>query len=171
MAEFVLLIKIRLKPGENQQLCRMRRRIVKIKNLHSWEVTPEEATQIQRHLAPRIKSSGPHEEPRYVAGADISFFPPSPAAYAGIVVLDFPSLKLVAQFTIKDRLRFPYVPGLLSFREAPTLLHLFQKIRPAPQLIFFDGHGLAHPRAFGLACHMGLFLNRPAIGWHPITVH
>ncbi len=80
------------------------------------------------------------------------------------MLLRFPSLEVLAQFTHRGTVRFPYVPGLLSFREAPLLLDLFRQVKPAPDLVFFDGQGLAHPRKFGLACHLGLFLDRPSIG-------
>jgi len=102
--------------------------------------------------------------PPFVAGADISFSKGITAAYAGVVILSFPSLEVTDEYSIKGLLKFPYVPGLLSFREAPILLNLFSKLQTTPDLIFFDGQGLAHPRRFGLACHMGLLMNCSTIG-------
>ncbi|MCH8157917.1 MAG: endonuclease V [Nitrospinae bacterium] len=137
---------------------------MKIENLHSWDVTPKEAAEIQKKLAGKITLSFKNSPPRIVAGADISFSKGSDNAYAGIVLLSFPSLELIHEYGLSGPLKFPYVPGLLSFREAPLLLKLLRHVNPAPDLLFFDGQGLAHPRRFGLACHMGLLLDRPAIG-------
>jgi len=93
---------------------------------------------------------------------DISFCKES--AYAGMVVLNANSLDVIDQFILKGKISFPYVPGLLSFREAPLLLKLLKHVSQKPDLIFFDGHGVAHPRGLGLASHMGLFLNCPTVG-------
>ncbi len=135
-----------------------------VHNLHSWEVSIQDAPSLQKQLAKKVRLTGGKKTPKIVAGADISMNKHSPHAYAGVILLEFPSLKVLDSFTAEGELRFPYIPGLLSFREAPILLDLFKKVRPDPDLIFFDGHGLAHPRRLGLACHMGLFLDCPAIG-------
>jgi len=133
--------------------------------LHSWSVSPKEAVEIQKRLAEKLILRGPLKAPRVVAGADVSFDKESPArAYAGVVLMDFPSLEPIAEFTHRELVQFPYIPGLLSFREAPALLNLFKRVSPCPDLCFYDGHGIAHPRRFGLASHIGLFLNRPAVG-------
>ena len=137
---------------------------MKIKHSHSWDVSPKEAAKIQRNLACKIRLNWKISLPQFVAGADISFSKGSTDVYAGVVILSFPSLKLIHAYSIKGRLKFSYVPGLLSFREAPLLLKLFSKIQTTPDLIFFDGQGLAHPRRFGLACHMGLLLNCSTVG-------
>ena len=137
---------------------------MKIKNLHRWDVSIREAPLLQKKLASRVRHKGSRKTPRIVAGADISLNKHSATAYAGVVLLEFPSLEIIDTFTLTDTLPFPYVPGLLSFREGPVILKLFRKVRPAPDLVFFDGHGFAHPRRFGLACHMGLFLDCPTIG-------
>lgn len=138
---------------------------MKVKSLHSWDVSPKEATEIQASLAEKISRDFKRENILLIAGADVGFDKASPTrAYAGVVLMEYPSLETVAEFTSREVVRFPYIPGFLSFREAPILLNLFKKISPAPDLIFFDGHGIAHPRRLGLASHMGLFLDRPAIG-------
>ncbi|PIQ96719.1 MAG: deoxyribonuclease V [Nitrospinae bacterium CG11_big_fil_rev_8_21_14_0_20_56_8] len=137
---------------------------MKIYPLHPWDVSTEEAVRIQQSLACRIRLRGGSALPALVAGADLGFSHTSQTIYAGVVLLKFPSLELVAKFTLQGRVTFPYVPGLLSFREAPLLLELFKKVRPTPGLLMFDGQGLAHPRRFGLACHLGLLLDLPAIG-------
>ena len=137
---------------------------MKTKHLHSWDVSPKEAVRIQRNLACKISLNWKNFFPKFIAGADISFSKGTNVVYAGVVILSFPPLELIGENSIKGLLKFPYVPGLLSFREAPILLELFSKIQMTPDLIFFDGQGLAHPRRFGLACHMGLLLNCSTIG-------
>ncbi len=99
-----------------------------------------------------------------MAGADISLTRNSTGAFAGIVVLNARTLEIADEYFIKGKIEFPYIPGLLSFREAPLLLKLFKKVSPAPQLVFFDGQGIAHPRRLGLASHMGLLLGCTTIG-------
>ena len=137
---------------------------MKIKHLHSWDVSPKEAAKIQRNLACKVSLNWKNFSPKFIAGADISFSKGTNVVYAGVIILSFPSLELIGEYSIKGLLKFPYVSGLLSFREAPILLELFNKIQMTPDLIFFDGQGLAHPRRFGLACHMGLLLNCSTIG-------
>lgn len=132
--------------------------------LHSWNVTPKEAAAIQTRLAKRIVLQPLGASPKIVAGADIAFDKDSDTAYSAVVLLEFPSLKPIGEFALKGPVTFPYIPGLLSFREAPLLLKLFEKVSPVPDLLFFDGQGLAHPRKLGLASHLGLLLDRPAVG-------
>ena len=137
---------------------------MKVNTLYPWNITTQEAARIQKKLAKKVQHKGSHKPLRTVAGADISFTRNSLVAYAGAVVMSYPDLQLIEKFTLKGKLSFPYIPGFLSFREAPILIGLFAKIKTRLDLIFFDGQGLAHPRRFGLACHMGLILDRPAIG-------
>lgn len=131
---------------------------------HSWNVTPTEAVAIQRTLRGRIVTAGRIPTPRLVAGADISWDAPSGVGYAGIVVLRWPDLAEVERVGVRGRATFPYVPGLLSFREGPLLLEAFARLASDPDVLFFDGQGFAHPRRMGIACHLGLILDRPAIG-------
>lgn len=138
---------------------------MKIKSIHSWNVSLGEAVQIQKRLAEKIKIVPLSKEPETIAGADIGWIKSSPArAFAGVVLMKFPSLRVVGEIIREGEVGFPYVPGLLSFREAPLLLELFKTLSPAPDLVFFDGHGIAHPRRLGLASHLGLFLNCPTVG-------
>lgn len=137
---------------------------MKTLSLHPWKVTSQQALKIQKELAHRIEQKNRLRTPQWIAGADISLTVKSKEAFAGIVVLDARTLEIVNEYFIKGEIAFPYIPGLLSFREAPLLLKLFKKVSPAPQLIFFDGQGIAHPRNLGLASHMGLFLDCPTIG-------
>ncbi len=101
---------------------------------------------------------------RFVAGADLAFDPDSDLAFAGVIVYRFPELEEVERCMARRRLRFPYIPGLLSFREGPALLAAFARLRTEPDLILIDGHGRAHPRLFGIACHLGVLLDKPTVG-------
>jgi len=135
-----------------------------VRALHSWDITPQEARLLQTRLAGRVRRRGRMSDPRVVAGADISMEKHSPAAWAGVVLLEFPSLEVIGRFGLAGNIDFPYIPGLLSFREGPLLLRVFEKITPKPDVIFFDGQGVAHPRGLGLASHLGLFLDCPTLG-------
>jgi deoxyribonuclease V len=144
--------------------------------LHRWNVTIPEARAIQMALRERVDLRDCFRRIRYVAGADLALEQSAPItwkrglhassgrAIAGVVVYRFPELEEVERVSVVRPLRFPYVPGLLSFREAPALLAAFARLRHAPDLIFVDGHGYAHPRRFGIASHLGVLLDRPTIG-------
>ncbi len=99
-----------------------------------------------------------------IAGADISFNKFSETVYAGIVVLSLPDLRIVETAGVRSVAKFPYVPGLLSFREAPSLLEAWEKLKTKPDVLMLDGQGIAHPRRFGIACHVGVLLDWPTIG-------
>ncbi len=131
---------------------------------HSWRVTPKQAVAIQRELRGKVIPRGRVSRPRLVAGADLAFDNTSERVHACVVVLAFPSMDVVEIVVHRGYARFPYVPGLLSFRETPPLLGAFKKLRHSPDVIFIDGHGLSHPRAAGIACHIGILLERPVIG-------
>lgn len=140
--------------------------------LHDWEVTPAEAREIQSRLRALVELNDRLPRLRIVAGADVSLELAEPGgwrqgrgrAFAGIVVYRFPDMEELERVSAHLPLRFPYVPGLLSFREIPALLAAFERLRHAPDLIFYDGHGYAHPRRIGIASHLGLLLDRPTIG-------
>lgn len=131
---------------------------------HSWTVTPKEAVEIQRRLANRIALRGTVRRPSLVAGADLAFSPDRTQCIAGIVVWDVKKQKVIEQQVVHRKVRFPYVPGLLSFREAPAILPALRRLQCTPDVFMFDGQGYAHPRRFGLACHMGLLIDRPTVG-------
>ncbi len=135
-----------------------------MKRLHSWDLTPAEAVQLQRELAGRIDVRTPLAGPRLVAGADVSYNRFSPTLYAAVVVLRSDDWSIVETQTAVGPSPFPYIPGLLSFREAPILLEAFAKLQDQPDAVMCDGQGLAHPRRFGLACHLGLWLDIPCLG-------
>lgn len=132
--------------------------------LHPWNVTPREAAQIQLRLRERFEPADRFGEIRRVAGADVALDLRRKIAIAGVVVYSFPDMAELERVWAKRRLTFPYVPGLLSFRETPVLIRAFAKLRHPPDLIFSDGHGYAHPRRFGIACHLGVVLDCPTIG-------
>jgi len=137
-----------------------------VRNLHDWQVTYEEARTIQRDLRRSLilHDDGIPDDIRLIAGADISYARGDDLFYAALVVLTLPGLELVEETSHTERVTFPYIPGLLSFREGPVLLRAFAQLQTRPDVAVFDGQGLAHPRQFGLACHMGLFLDIPTIG-------
>lgn len=131
---------------------------------HGWNVSPARAIEIQRELAARIRRRPPRGPLRRVAGLDAAFSRDGRSCIAGVVVWDRFSRRVIEQHIARRRLAFPYVPGLLSFREAPALLAALRKLRAAPDALMCDGQGLAHPRRFGLACHIGLIAGLPALG-------
>jgi deoxyribonuclease V len=131
-----------------------------------WDVTPREAIDLQRRLAPLVVTSGDPAPVQLVAGVDISVggrVRRTPGRGA-VVVLSIPSLVAVEQSTVEQQPTFPYVPGLLSFREIPVLLPAFLRLRAQPDLLVVDGQGYAHPRRIGLASHLGLVFDLPSIG-------
>ncbi|HXG12763.1 MAG TPA: endonuclease V [Gemmataceae bacterium] len=137
---------------------------MKITPLHSWDLDPGEAIELQRQLAGRIDVSTPVDRCELIAGADISYNRFSNTFYAGVVVLRTSDWTVIETQGAVGESNFPYIPGLLSFREGPILLKAFAKLQSEPDVVMFDGQGLAHPRRFGLACHMGLWLDRPSLG-------
>ncbi|HEY9286369.1 MAG TPA: deoxyribonuclease V [Pyrinomonadaceae bacterium] len=132
--------------------------------LHEWDVTPREAVELQKQLRERVRVVPLGKKIETVAGADISFNKFDPAVYAGIVVLRLPSLEVVEEVGVVSETRFPYVPGLLSFRETPSVLEAWAKLKTEPDAVMFDGQGLAHPRRVGIASHVGLLIDRPTLG-------
>jgi deoxyribonuclease V len=132
--------------------------------LHDWNLSPREAIQMQQSLRERVLVQPLDREIKTIAGCDISFNKYSTTLYAGIVVLRLPTLETIEEVSAVGETKFPYVPGLLSFREAPALLQAWAKLQTEPDAVMFDGQGLAHPRRLGIASHAGLLLNRPTIG-------
>ena len=135
-----------------------------MERLHSWQVSPAEALDIQRSLAAQVTRSSQVTTPRFIAGVDISAANAQGIATGAVVVLEYPELRLVETKVAQGRPNFPYVPGLLSFRESPLTLAACEQLTVTPDLILVDGQGIAHPRRLGLASHLGLLLNTPTIG-------
>jgi len=131
---------------------------------HSWSVTPKRAIAIQKSLAKRVRLVGSLRQLRLAAGTDLAFSPDGTESIAGVVLWDVHDRCVVEQHVVRRPVRFPYVPGLLSFREAPAIAAAIRKLSREPDVFLFDGQGYAHPRRFGLACHVGLWLDRPSIG-------
>ena len=130
--------------------------------LHPWEMTPAEARQIQNELRNEVISQDRFGDIKTVAGVDLGF--KKDVARASVIVLSFPELQLIDGVLVESPVPFPYIPGLLSFRETPPLLKAFTQLNTEPDLIIADGQGIAHPRRFGIASHLGLILDRPTIG-------
>jgi deoxyribonuclease V len=146
------------KPQEH----RLRRVILKITSLHPWDVSPAEATAIQQRLRDKVSQETSLTQVRAVAGVDVSI--KDDMAKAAVVVLNYPDLTPVDQSTAEQPAQFPYIPGLLAFREGPVVLRALEKLITEPDLFVFDAQGLAHPRRMGLATHIGLIIDRPSIG-------
>lgn len=132
--------------------------------LHRWDLTPGEAVALQRELRHLIQLVPPQGQITTIAGADISFNRFSNVVWAGIVVLRLDDLSIIDSVGLRTSTSFPYIPGLLSFREAPPLLEAWSRLTVRPDAIILDGQGIAHPRRFGIACHLGLLLGLPSIG-------
>ena len=131
---------------------------------HSWQVTTAGAREIQTELAGEVSRIGDIPDPRFIAGVDISVNRWTKTGTGAVVVLSYPAMEIEEIKVVTDSINFPYVPGLLSFREMPLLLQAFEQISQAPDLVLVDGQGIAHPRRIGLASHLGLWLGLPTIG-------
>jgi len=137
---------------------------MKCLNLHPWDLQYSEAIKVQQELKARLILEAPSIDPKLVAGADVSYSKSSDMFYSSVVVLEMPYMSVLEEVTAEGKVDFPYIPGLLSFREAPVLIKAFEKVKCIPDVIVFDGQGIAHPRGVGLASHMGLILDLPSIG-------
>ena len=135
-----------------------------MERLHSWQVSVTEALDIQLRLADKVSKVSEVATPRFIAGVDISAGKAQGVATGAVVILSYPELRLVETKIVNAKLNFPYIPGLLSFRESPLILAACEKLTVTPNLILVDGQGVAHPRRMGLASHLGLFLDTPTIG-------
>lgn len=131
---------------------------------HRWDLTPKEAIALQKELAPQVDNVTPIDFTtlQYVAGVDVSV--KNNISRAAIVVLTYPELEVVEAVTAKQPTPFPYISGLLSFREGDVILQAHAKLQHKPDVYIFDGAGVAHPRRFGIAAHLGLWFERPTIG-------
>ena len=132
--------------------------------IHDWAMKPKEAVELQKKLRERVRIEPLKKKVETIAGADISFNKFSPVVYAGLVVMRLPSLEVIEEVGVVSETEFPYVPGLLSFRESPSVLEAWSKLKTEPDAVMFDGQGIAHPRRVGIASHVGLIINRPTLG-------
>jgi deoxyribonuclease V len=131
---------------------------------HRWTISPKQAVAVQKQLAARVVMGRPRKAIRFVAGADCAFPKDREQCVAAVVLWDLEKRTVLEEHVAVRKLTFPYVPGLLSFREAPAVLAALRKLRREPDCLMLDGHGLAHPRRFGIACHIGVICDRPTIG-------
>lgn len=132
--------------------------------MHSWDVTPSEAVNIQLSLSEKVILKKPDFQFNLIGGADISYNKYSNLAYAGIIIFEFPTLKEITRSYEISEINFPYIPGLLSFREIPILIKVWEKLNIKPHIMIFDGQGIAHPRRLGIASHFGIWYDIPTIG-------
>ena len=137
---------------------------MEIRRLHGWQLTTSQAIEVQHRLAAEVSRKNEITKPRFIAGVDISVRRGQEMATGSVVVLSYPELEVVETKVARGRLDFPYIPGLLSFREIPLTLAALEQLSITPDLILVDGQGIAHPRRIGIASHLGLFLDIPTIG-------
>ncbi len=139
---------------------------MKLIHTHPWNVDYKEAVAIQKKLEERVvvKNSFNCLDNTLIAGTDVSYDKERDLFFAGVIVYDFTSMSKIEESTARGRVPFPYIPGLLSFRESPILIEALTKIKRIPDIIMLDGQGIAHPRGIGLASHIGLLFNKPSIG-------
>jgi len=138
--------------------------LVKPRLTHAWPDNYKEAVALQGELRLRLVTEDKAGKLRLVAGADVSYSKKSEWIYAAVVLMSYPGLEVVEEAWAVGRATYPYIPGTLTFREGPMTLEAFARLKRRPDIILFDGQGIAHPREFGLACHMGLLLGIPSIG-------
>jgi len=135
-----------------------------VKNLHSWDLSYSQARDLQRRLAGRVKFIPIRKPPKLAAGVDCAFSKDGQHIFAAVVVLNVPEFEVVETAESIGKVTFPYIPGLLSFREAPACVAAVEKLQKQPDVFIIDGQGVAHPRRLGLAAHLGLFFDKPTIG-------
>ncbi len=135
---------------------------MKTKNLHPWNLTPKEAVALQKQLRDKVTTAPLTSPVKWIAGVDASM--KAGRAMSAVVILSYPELELHEVRVDERAIEFPYVPGLLSFRECPGLLGAFEMVRRKPDLVLVDGQGVAHPRRLGIAAHLGLLLDLPTVG-------
>lgn len=135
-----------------------------VQHLHDWDLSPQDAVQLQKDFAERLISDAPLDltSLQLVAGVDVSV--KNTISQAAVVVMTYPDLHLVETVRVQQETQYPYIPGLLTFREGPVLEEAFRKLEHEPDVVLFDGMGQIHPRRMGIAAHLGLWLDRPTIG-------
>lgn len=144
---------------------------MQIRKLHSWNLSYSQAMALQKDLACKVRFTPPRKAPKLIAGLDCAFSKDGRKIIAAVIVLrmesirlKLPGLELVETATSVRKVNFPYIPGLLSFREAPVCVAVVEKLKTKPDIFIIDGQGIAHPRGLGIAAHLGLFFDKPTIG-------
>lgn len=132
--------------------------------LHSWKLSPKDAVRLQTQLAGRVMVQASKQSMRRIAGLDAAFSKKEGKCIASVVLWDSETREVIEQHAVVEPLTFPYVPGLLSFREAPALLAALKRLKESPDVLMCDGQGIAHPRRFGIASHLGVWSGLPSIG-------
>jgi deoxyribonuclease V len=138
--------------------------IMQTKNLHSWNLSYSQAIDLQKRLASKVQFTPLKKPPKLIAGLDCAFTKNGQKIIAAAVVVKLPDFDLIETTTALRKVTFPYIPGLLSFREAPACIAAVEKLKAGPDAFIIDGQGIAHPRRLGLAAHLGLFFDKPTIG-------
>jgi deoxyribonuclease V len=137
---------------------------MKTRKLHWWELTYKQARELQSRLASRVKFTDVKNEPRIVAGLDCAFSKDERTIFAAAIVIKLPDFEVIETASAARKVDFPYIPGLLSFREAPACIEAIEKLKATPDVFIIDGQGFAHPRRFGIASHIGVLVDKPTIG-------
>jgi deoxyribonuclease V len=137
---------------------------MKIANLHRWDLSPTEAKKVQLKLAQQVVYENEIEQINFVAGIDVGFNLKRKISKAALALLSYPNLNFIEATEAELTTVFPYIPGLLSFREIPVIIEALKKVNQQPNVILCDGQGIAHPRRFGIACHIGVLTGIPTIG-------
>ncbi|MBT8340275.1 MAG: deoxyribonuclease V [Desulfatitalea sp.] len=131
---------------------------------HPWDLKPSEALNLQQELGAKVIKEDQFKEILLIAGVDVAYAKHSETITAAVVIIDAASLTVIETVAVEDKARFPYIPGMFSFRELPSLIKAFAKLQHKPDLVVYDGQGCAHPRRFGIACHLGVIFDLPTIG-------
>jgi deoxyribonuclease V len=137
---------------------------MKARNLHEWDLSCKEAIEIQRQLASQVRFAAMKKRPKIIAGLDCAFSKDGKQIFASAVVIDLSDFSIIETATAKRKVDFPYIPGLLSFRETPACIDTIEKLKTTPDVFVVDGQGIAHPRRLGIASHIGLLIDKPTIG-------
>jgi len=137
---------------------------MKARNLHEWDLSCKEAIEIQRQLASQVRFAAMKKRPKIIAGLDCAFSKDGKRIFASAVVIDLSDFSIIETTTAARKVDFPYIPGLLSFREAPACIDAIEKLKNTPDVFIVDGQGIAHPRRLGIASHIGLLIDKPTIG-------
>jgi deoxyribonuclease V len=137
---------------------------MKARKLHDWNISYKEAIEVQRQLASKVRFTAMRKKQAIVAGLDCAFSKDGKRIFASAVVIDLSDFSIIETATATREVDFPYIPGLLSFREAPACIDAIEKLKSTPDIFIVDGQGIAHPRRLGIASHIGLLIDKPTIG-------
>jgi deoxyribonuclease V len=137
---------------------------MRIRRLHDWNLSYKQAISLQKKLAQKVQQTPIKSRPKTIAGIDCAFSKDGKRIFSAVIVLQLPGFQVLETANASLKTNFPYIPGLLSFREAPACIAAAEKLVIQPDVFMVDGQGIAHPRRLGIASHLGLFFNKPTIG-------